>query len=63
MGKERRLIDRFSEDFESNLSNEISREETFIRAKEKFENECGFTPYRNYKSFKSARTQSKNKFR
>lgn len=58
---EKRLIDRFTEDFESSLSNEISREESFQKAKEKFEKQCGFTPYRSYSSYKSAKYQDRRK--
>lgn len=60
---EKRLIDRFTEDFESELSNGISREETFNRARKKFEDVCGFTPYRNLKSYNASRYKSKNRFR
>ena len=58
---EKRLIDRFSEDFDQNLSNEISREETFNRAKKQFESKCGFTPYRSYNSYKAARSRDRRK--
>jgi len=57
------MIDRFNEDFESELSNTSSREETFERAKSKFESVCGFTPYRNYGSFRRAKYQARNRFR
>ena len=57
------MIDRFTQDFEQNLSMEITREETFNRAKKKFEETCGFTPYRSYRSYQAARSRDKRKFR
>lgn len=60
---EKRLIDRFTEDFESEKDDKSTMEETFQRAKEKFEKVCGFTPYSNANSYRAAKYQSKNKFR
>jgi hypothetical protein len=60
---ERRLIDSFGDYFDRYASPEITRKETFTRAKSEFEKVCGFTPYSNYESYKSARTQSRRKFR
>lgn len=60
---ERRLIDRFTQDFESELDGKSPMEETFTRAKKKFEDVCGFTPYRSYDSYRAAKYKSKNKFR
>lgn len=61
MGK--RLIDRFSEDFDKHLSNNLTREETFRKAKEDFEKVCGFTPYVDYRSFRCARSNDIRKRR
>lgn len=58
---EKRLIDRFAQDFDSSLAPEITREESFSKAKKKFEEVCGFTAYSNYNSFKSARYQDRRK--
>jgi len=60
---EKRLIDRFTEDFESELSNTSNSAETFERAKKKFEDVCGFTPYRNYSSYRVAKYRDKNRLR
>lgn len=60
---EKRLIDRFTEDFESVLATTTNMEDTFQKAKEKFEKVCGFTPYSNYNSYRAAKYKSKNKFR
>lgn len=58
---EKRLIDRFTEDFESCISENSSREESFLKAKQKFEKECGFTPYRSWRSYSAARSQDRKK--
>lgn len=60
---EKRMIDRFTQDFEQSLSENVTREESFQRAKKKFEETCGFTAYRNYKSYKAARSQDRRKFK
>lgn len=60
---EKRLIDRFTEDFEKELSPDLPREESFKRAKERFEKVCGFTPYRSWNSYASARIQDRRKRR
>ena len=60
---EKRLIDRFTEDFESELDGKSSMEETFQRAIKKFELVCGFTPYSNAESYRVAKYKAKNKFR
>lgn len=57
------MIDRFTDDFERSLSNEISREESFTLAKKRFEDVCGFTPYTNYRSYKSSRSRDRRKVR
>jgi len=58
---ERSMLDRFTHDFNSELSNEITREETFERAKKRFEDVCGFTPYRSYRSYRTASTAKKRR--
>jgi hypothetical protein len=63
MGMGKRLIDRFSQDFDRHLSNNITREETFKRAKEDFESACGFTAYSNYQSYRTARANDIRKRR
>lgn len=57
------MIDRFTQEFEQSLSNEITREESFRVAKERFESVCGFTAYRSYNSYKAARYQDRRKGR
>lgn len=58
---DKRMIDRFTEDFEKCLTPDESLTSIFDRAKKKFEAECGFTPYSSYRSYSTARRQDKNK--
>ena len=60
---EKRLIDRFTEDYDRNLSLNLSREETFKRAKDDFESVCGFTAYANSSSYRAAKYQDRKKRR
>lgn len=57
----KRLIDRFTEEFEKHLSNDLTPVQTFEKAKDEFERVCGFTPYINFGSFKSSRWQDRKK--
>lgn len=57
----KRLIDRFTDEFEKHLSNERTRAETFEKAREEFEKVCGFTPYSNLNSFRAAKRQDRKK--
>jgi len=59
----KRLIDRFTEDYERNLSNNCTRIQSFENAKKDFERVCGFTPYTTYNSYKSAKCQDRNKMK
>jgi len=56
----KRLIDRFTEDFERHLSGN-SHEQAFEKAKTDFENACGFTPYSNLNSYQASRSQDRKK--
>lgn len=60
---EKRLIDRFSADFDKNLKDSKNMQEVFNKAKKDFENVCGFTPYSNYQSYSAARSRDKRKRR
>jgi len=60
---EKTLLQRFTEDFEKNLSNERSRQETFDKAVEDFEQVCGFVPYAHYTSYYQCRRQDRLKRR
>jgi len=51
------MFDSFNEIYQSLISNEVSRSETFIKASELFRLKFGHTPYADWNSFKSSRSQ------
>lgn len=51
----RRLIDRFTDDFERNLPVSRNKRECFEKALKEFEQKCDFTPYSSYESYKAAK--------
>jgi len=55
------LLERFTVDFEKNLSNNLSRVETFEKATEDFQKVCGFIPYAHYKSYYQCMRQERLK--
>lgn len=61
---ERRILfDAFERVFESRLSNEKSRYETFVEASEEYQKNFGFTPYKDHDSFMSSRSRYRKKKR
>jgi hypothetical protein len=55
---ERRILfDAFERVFESKLSNEKSRYETFIEASIEYQKNFGFQPYKDVDSFMSSRSR------
>ena len=57
------MLERFTQDFERNLSNDRSRVETFEKASEDFEKVCGFVPYAHYRSYYQCKRQDRLKRR
>jgi len=57
---ERRILfDAFERVFESKLSNEKSREQSFVEATTEYRNQFGFDPYKNVDSFMPVRSRSR----
>lgn len=53
------LFDAFQRVFESKLSNEKSRRDTFNEASAEYKKEFGFEPYKDVDSFMSSRSRYK----
>jgi hypothetical protein len=55
------LFDAFERVYESKLSNDKSRAESFEEATKEYRNQFGFDPYANHDSFMSSRSRKKKK--
>jgi hypothetical protein len=58
---EKRLFDAFNDLFEANLSNTVSREDSFEKAKDQFIKNFGWQGYRSYESFKVCRSRRRRR--
>jgi hypothetical protein len=55
------MFDAFEKVFESKLSGNKTRKQTFDEATEEYRKEFGFQPYIDHDSFKSSRSRRKKK--
>ena len=59
---QKRMIDRFCQDFDEARTQGLPPTETFEIAIKRFEEVCGFTPYSNIKSYRAAKWQDTRKY-
>ena len=56
-----KMFDAFERVYESKLSNNKSRRQTFEEASEEYRNTFGFEPYKDHDSFKSSRSRHRKR--